>query len=914
MTSLNLTSTNTTYKWNFWNIVKIQGANGNTMSVSGLSSNSVINLGNNIDISGNLFANNNFKLPVDITANRPGIVGTNNFYLRYNTTSLNLESYNGSAWVNLLTQGFGTLASLTISGITYTGPFYLTSGGASSGVPVSGGTTYYSITGDTSFVVNSGTAAQGGSGTITPNFSGSIFYIIVGGGGAGGAGTPIICYGGGGGGGGVAAGNTIVSSGRSYFVGVGNGGSSFISTMTGGNGGNSYAFGITATGGIGGDGLSTGFGGSNGFPQRFAGGIFASYGTNPGQGGAGASGSVVYSTAPNYSASNGTNGYNSSIAYSITNSSGTFTTNYFGGGGGGGGDPIASSTTYGIGGLGGGGRGELNYSSANQTLMNGVPGLGGGGGSKRGDDSFYAGMGGSGVIIAFFNTYDGENISAILSLFASTTSLEYSGFTQNLSYSTTIPTASYSVSDTSYKDAGSYTATLTTSSTDYVLGTTSIPWTITKAPLTIRSNDASMTYGSSLPTLAYTISGFKGPDISSTPPITGSVTHSTAGSSTANATTYDIVPNVASLSAANYTFTPVKGTLTINPATLYLSGTASQSFTYNGLSQGPTYSLIGAVASDNGYNISGTSSTNAGDKNVTLTKTSSNYVLGTSTIPWSITKATLTIKSIDKSMTFGSTLPTFDYSITGFKVSDNESVISGSVTHSTAGSSSANVGTYTIQPNVSSLSAINYNFSPSNGSLIITQAVGSISISSVGNTTSTGSFTISTNASSYTKTITPTGPGKSDAQVTENGNSISILNLNRSNAGFVVEIVATINDANYTSSSATSSLTFNPFTTAATGGSPGSDPATTESDTTPGGSDPATTESDATPGGGGPGSDPATTESDPTPGGGGPGSDPATTESDPTPGGAGSSPATTESDPTPGGGGGSGGGGFYYVM
>jgi hypothetical protein len=413
MTSLNLTSTNTTYKWNFWNIVKIHGANGNTMSVSGLASNSVINLGNNIDISGNLFANNNFKLPVDTTANRPGIVGSNNFYLRYNTTSLNLESYNGSAWVNLLTAPeFGnSLASLSINDVSYSGPFYLTSGGATSGVPVSGGTTYYSITGNTSFVVNSGTAAQGGSGTIMPNFSGSIFYIIVGGGGAGGAGTPVICYGGGGGGGGVAAGNTIVNSGRSYFVGVGNGGSSFISTMTGGNGGNSYAFGVTATGGVGGDGLTYGFGGSCGFPERFAGGVYQTYGYNPpnlgnpGQGGAGASGSVVYSAPPNYSASNGTNGYQTTIAYSITNTSGTFTTNYFGGGGGGGGDPISSSTTYGLGGLGGGGRGELNYSSANQYLMNGTPGLGGGGGSKRGDDSFYAGMGGSGVIIVSFNTY-----------------------------------------------------------------------------------------------------------------------------------------------------------------------------------------------------------------------------------------------------------------------------------------------------------------------------------------------------------------------------------------------------------------------------------------------------------------------------------------------------------------------------
>lgn len=436
--NLNLLSTSGGKKYNMWNIKKIQSAPGNKLVISGNLSNSVLNLGNNIDVSGNIYMNGNFKVPVNTTANRPS---PNNYYFQYNTTSGNFEYSNGSTWIDILAAGASSLASLTISGITNTGPFYLYPNLTTSATPITGGTTYYSITGTTSYsralyntgapgtvtqvaVNNTGVAGPGGSGTIMPNFSGSIFYVIVGGGGGGANGTNAVCYGGGGGGGGVTSGNSIVTSGTSYSVVVGAGGNAYNSFFSspavgsgadGGPGLSSSIFGIVAGGGTGGRGAvypgspsstTTGSGGSSGFPQKNSGGIGPSFGINPAQGGGGAGTSVAFAGSRN-----GANGLSipTGISYSIAISafpSGTttFTSNTFGGGGGGGGD----NQPFGTGGTGGGGAGEVAIPvvpSVGQMNLDGTCGLGGGGGGKRGDDNWFAGVGGSGIVILSFNTY-----------------------------------------------------------------------------------------------------------------------------------------------------------------------------------------------------------------------------------------------------------------------------------------------------------------------------------------------------------------------------------------------------------------------------------------------------------------------------------------------------------------------------
>jgi hypothetical protein len=97
-----------------------------------------------------------------------------------------------------------------------------------------------------------------------------------------------------------------------------------------------------------------------------------------------------------------------------------------------------------------------------------------------------------------------------------------------------------------------------------------------------------------------------------------------------------------------------------------------------------------------------------------------NYTFAPSNGTLTINKVTLTVTADDKSKVFdGSPFTAFTRTITGFVNSENESVISGSVTYAGDAVGATAVGTYTITPVVSGLSATNYNFTPANGTLTI---------------------------------------------------------------------------------------------------------------------------------------------------------------------------------------------------
>jgi len=97
-----------------------------------------------------------------------------------------------------------------------------------------------------------------------------------------------------------------------------------------------------------------------------------------------------------------------------------------------------------------------------------------------------------------------------------------------------------------------------------------------------------------------------------------------------------------------------------------------------------------------------------------------NYTFTPSNGTLTINKVTLTVTADDKSKVFdGSPFTAFTRTITGFVNSETESVISGSVTYSGTAVGATAVGTYTITPVVSGLSATNYNFTLVNGRLTI---------------------------------------------------------------------------------------------------------------------------------------------------------------------------------------------------
>jgi len=104
-------------------------------------------------------------------------------------------------------------------------------------------------------------------------------------------------------------------------------------------------------------------------------------------------------------------------------------------------------------------------------------------------------------------------------------------------------------------DAGNYRLTSASAATTA---------NVTKAPLTVRADDKTMTINGPVPSLTYAITGFVGGETLATSGVSG-----TAGCTTANGTvagTFPINCALGSLSSNNYSFAFVPGTLTVNYA------------------------------------------------------------------------------------------------------------------------------------------------------------------------------------------------------------------------------------------------------------------------------------------------------------------------------------------------------------
>ena len=106
-----------------------------------------------------------------------------------------------------------------------------------------------------------------------------------------------------------------------------------------------------------------------------------------------------------------------------------------------------------------------------------------------------------------------------------------------------------------------------TDTSDYNSVTITATINVSRAQLTVAAADKSMTYGSSVPALTDTITGFVNGDQAGV--ISGTPGLSTSASGASNPGSYAINVNVSGLSATNYSFAAQSGTLTIRrgPAT-----------------------------------------------------------------------------------------------------------------------------------------------------------------------------------------------------------------------------------------------------------------------------------------------------------------------------------------------------------
>ena len=97
--------------------------------------------------------------------------------------------------------------------------------------------------------------------------------------------------------------------------------------------------------------------------------------------------------------------------------------------------------------------------------------------------------------------------------------------------------------------------------TDYTTVTGTVSVTVNPASLTVTANPANMTAGSAVPALAYTVTGFVNGDTVSV--VSGSATLTTTATSSSPVGNYPITFSTEALTAANYTFAYVNGTLSI---------------------------------------------------------------------------------------------------------------------------------------------------------------------------------------------------------------------------------------------------------------------------------------------------------------------------------------------------------------
>jgi hypothetical protein len=131
---------------------------------------------------------------------------------------------------------------------------------------------------------------------------------------------------------------------------------------------------------------------------------------------------------------------------------------------------------------------------------------------------------------------------------------------------------------------------------------------IDQATLTISAIDATMTYGGGVPALGVSYSGFvNGDDASS---LTAQPTATTTATSTSPAGVYSIMASGAI--DPNYTFSYAPGTLTIGPATLFVTADA-QTKQYGTADPTFTYTASGFLNGDNASVFSGSLSRTPGE-------------------------------------------------------------------------------------------------------------------------------------------------------------------------------------------------------------------------------------------------------------------------------------------------------------
>ncbi|MBR0239208.1 MAG: hypothetical protein IJQ39_14025 [Thermoguttaceae bacterium] len=318
--------------------------------------------------------------------------------------------------------------------------------------------------------------------------------------------------------------------------------------------------------------------------------------------------------------------------------------------------------------------------------------------------------------VGYSGTYDG----AAHGLIQSVTGLEQddvvSYSTDGIQWSSTLPEAA---------NAGEYTAWVKVERAgyaDYV--SSAIVSTIDKATLTATAENQSITYGDASPGYTVTYTGFVNGENSSVIDTFAAA----ASSYTQYNNVGDYTITASGASDNNYDFVYQTGTLTVGQKSVTVSFDDYSGLVYNGQERAISATVSGTVNNDNAELTLSYNKTvkDAGSYTATASVSNTNYVLtGTTTLNFSIGKATLTATADNQSITYGDAAPAYTVTYTGFVNGENAAVIDTTASAASNYTQYNNSGEYAI--NASGASDNNYNFVYQPGTLTVGQKAVTVS-------------------------------------------------------------------------------------------------------------------------------------------------------------------------------------------
>ncbi|MDQ3871838.1 MAG: hypothetical protein M3301_09530, partial [Chloroflexota bacterium] len=255
--------------------------------------------------------------------------------------------------------------------------------------------------------------------------------------------------------------------------------------------------------------------------------------------------------------------------------------------------------------------------------------------------------------------------------------------------------------------------------------------TVTKAVLTVSAADQSREYGQANPKFTVSYSGFGNGESLATSGITGSPSCSTTATSASPVGSYPIVCTIGTLKSANYSFRFLDGTLVVRKATLTVTaanksksyGAVNPTLTvsYSGFRNGETLATSGVTGSPS-CSTPATQASDVGTYPIVCaigTLSATNYTFRFVDGTLTITQATLTVTAANKSKQYSDPLPAFTVTYSGFVLGQDPSVLSGTLSCTTAATSSSAPGTYAIA--CSGLFSNNYAIRYTAGTLTVTE-------------------------------------------------------------------------------------------------------------------------------------------------------------------------------------------------